>query len=789
MRTPAGRGSTYLTQNLGYADDLVVPAQSPEDLQAKAHIISAFCALFLVEINADKMRFFQLPADITTPFALTIHNNKWEPTHIPPRPGVVLPYLGTIYEAAYTGKTELARLGAYLSNAIHAIYHARATPSPKMYTLNASVFPTVLYSLKHLPILPQMLNKFDQAINQFYRHMFKHTHGFPTAMIHAPRAIGGLQQASLAEKTAVAKWSMTIRNLHSVDPITRQATHQLLENATVQHPISLGHDVPIRLPANPPTQHHKSLFTDHLLHHAGARGLSLCRRGTLPDLANTNIPHSLLSKLNPTPPLGQTMVTYPITVYGDIMRAHKRANGLIEIRWHLTHLHHSVQADILPLLPPLPLDNLPLRIAPGQIWSTNGVKSSAYEIIGWEDPHSDWPYLWVQEWQISLPTHNTTKRNRDRLAPSNEHIQPLLHHPRHQNTQRMHYRTLFPDPASANRILSYPCNTTAKFFTGDTCRRILTQFASPTPTFSTPNWDTQWIRSLKLPPSQCHIYATGAWTRSTQPTHLENIIRQNNQPTGTCAITLLPIDWDPHHPTPVTTIQIPKCEQIGIDEAYGADLMAAAIALHLSKYRGLHEQVHTTSQRLLDNMPRLFKSITKPNQAYYDLNSVVLCATQQRGAPFPKRIAANPHTKYQSFWTKHQWGIHIAECTARGVTGQLQCAPHITNTSIDALVIYKDTLPPDHWYWGDKDGGPLGVKPLPYYLHKNDLTDYTTERDRARASLLAKEYPAIKAKPPRTGQITLSHSSSRLSDTGARPLPNKHTTSVSSLTKSSMDAP
>ena len=61
-------------------------------------------------------------------FALTIHINKWESTHIPHRPGVVLPYLGIVYEPAYTGSTELARLGAYLNNALHALYHARAAP-------------------------------------------------------------------------------------------------------------------------------------------------------------------------------------------------------------------------------------------------------------------------------------------------------------------------------------------------------------------------------------------------------------------------------------------------------------------------------------------------------------------------------------------------------------------------------------------------------------------------------------------------------------------------------------
>ena len=157
--------------------------------------------LFLVEINANKMRFFQLPVKITTPFALTIHNNKLKPTHIPHRPGMVLPYLGTVFEAAYTGSPELARLGTFLNNALHALYHARASPSPMMYTPNASVFPTVLYSLVNLPILPQVLSKFDKLIDQFYRHIYKHTHGFPNAMIHAPRVVGELQQASPAEKT------------------------------------------------------------------------------------------------------------------------------------------------------------------------------------------------------------------------------------------------------------------------------------------------------------------------------------------------------------------------------------------------------------------------------------------------------------------------------------------------------------------------------------------------------------------------------------------------------------
>ena len=78
------------------------------------------------------------------------------------------------------------------------------------------------------------------------------------------------------------------------------------------------------------------------------------------------------------------------------------------------------------------------------------------------------------------------------------------------------------------------------------------------------------------------------------------------------------------------------------------------------------------------------------------------------------------------------------ESTARGAMGQLHCAAQLITSSANAPTIYKDALSSDHWYWGNQDGNPLRAKPLPYYLHKNGLLDYTAER--ARASL--------KNKPP-----------------------------------------
>ena len=107
---PGGNGTTYRVNNLAFADDLCTPTQSPYELQAKANIISAFCAVFQIKLNPDKMRAFFTPRDITSAYQLTIYNSKWEPTLISPKGGNEMPYLGSVYEDNYTGKSELKRM-------------------------------------------------------------------------------------------------------------------------------------------------------------------------------------------------------------------------------------------------------------------------------------------------------------------------------------------------------------------------------------------------------------------------------------------------------------------------------------------------------------------------------------------------------------------------------------------------------------------------------------------------------------------------------------------------------
>ena len=52
---------TYRVRNLAISDDRCTPAQTPMEQQVKAEIIAAFCAIFRIELDADKNALLQHP--------------------------------------------------------------------------------------------------------------------------------------------------------------------------------------------------------------------------------------------------------------------------------------------------------------------------------------------------------------------------------------------------------------------------------------------------------------------------------------------------------------------------------------------------------------------------------------------------------------------------------------------------------------------------------------------------------------------------------------------------------
>ena len=333
-----GRGRHYRANDLSYADDLCTPAQSPEELQLKANVISAFCAVFRIELNAEKMRSFQTPPHITSNFALTIYNSKWEPTYLLPRPGHILPYLGSEYETNYTGETELKRLSTYILNALTSLTTQCITAPMKLYALKASIFATATYSLKHLPLRMKQLNSLEKKIRQFYKLILHHMDSFSTHLLHAPIEDGGLGLPILTETIFLAKWGMTQRGLFSPDSITSQATEALLESTLLQttQPNSQGMQVILQPPSA--AYHSKSLFSDLLTEYGHSKDMYLCRKGTsrvniadqvIPQATATFLQKSLIHKSSGGIP---GIKQHVVRTYGDIIGS-KEGHPT----WHLAH--------------------------------------------------------------------------------------------------------------------------------------------------------------------------------------------------------------------------------------------------------------------------------------------------------------------------------------------------------------------------------------------------------------------------------------------------------------------
>ena len=72
----------------------------------------------------------------------------------------------------------------------------------------------------------------------------------------------------------------------------------------------------------------------------------------------------------------------------------------------------------------------------------------------------------------------------------------------------------------------------------------------------------------------------------------------------------------------------------------------------------------------------------------------------------------------------------------------------ISTHELTAKEVLPHLIPPNTWYWGNSTGEPLGVHNIKYYLHRNDLTEYTTARDKSRAQNIDKTNPLSAPPPP-----------------------------------------
>ena len=172
---------------------------------------------------------------------------------------------------------------------------------------------------------------------------------FPTIMVHANKSDGGLQLPSLTELTFLAKWSMFLQGLYSIDPTTQKATTKQIVLTIHQCPIPMAENMRIIVPAPEREKQHKPLCTDLLTGHAASKGIHLCKMGTTPaTLMDQLHPQKLAAALGVDVKASNNR--YPFKTYGDLLRFKKGVGS--EPEWAINHIPENGREKLRAKQPP-----------------------------------------------------------------------------------------------------------------------------------------------------------------------------------------------------------------------------------------------------------------------------------------------------------------------------------------------------------------------------------------------------------------------------------------------------
>eukprot|EP01032_Pedospumella_encystans_P017983 gene17983-20484_t len=188
-------GLVVSSQDTCYADDLLSPAATLENLQLKADLISAFALIFGLDIASNKLRLHCHLWSGTTPPTqpeLTLHGPNWQPTNLPVelstnKQPLQLKYLGPTFDLDNSSHTLLEYLSTHISNQCNRIITRRASVKTKLTVVQSSTYGRLRYFMPHLTnSLKDLQTKLDKPIEKFYRQLTRNMHSHPNSLLPPP---------------------------------------------------------------------------------------------------------------------------------------------------------------------------------------------------------------------------------------------------------------------------------------------------------------------------------------------------------------------------------------------------------------------------------------------------------------------------------------------------------------------------------------------------------------------------------------------------------------------------
>ena len=396
-----------------YADDTVSVSATFRAMQAKADIVSAFCIVFGLAINADKLRLFHFNYSAQDPTRedppdLIIHGPGWTPHAVPIKQHGAIKHLGVHIDGNgdQLSTTQLDLTSARLKRECNIIAASRAPATDKALALKVSTYNRASYALKFTNVSLKALQTLDATVSKCFRRITNNPPSFPASLLYNTPNRLGLNLCLFSDHVNNEKATLLHRCTHSDDATNHAAdgilTACIRANNLRLHPQQSA-DI---LPGGP-----LPLLPNSLLEQRHLAGITL-RRGGTPitaclDLILTDVETHTGRTI--TPAQCSALGLIGIYTLADILSPADTPDTYL-VDDHV----RTIWPDILHWRSPPNFSNITLR-AESTIWSiadsnlTHYSPDDLFEILGLDLTHDEAYIIRIYQY-IGLHPHSGKRR-------------------------------------------------------------------------------------------------------------------------------------------------------------------------------------------------------------------------------------------------------------------------------------------------------------------------------------------------------------------------------------------
>jgi hypothetical protein len=717
-----------------FADDLISIAATHRTLQLKADVVSAFAAIFGMEIRADKLRLFRCTwsDDINTdndPPSISLHhisNGTWTAekpviikTGSDPTDGInsQLKHLGVLHDPAGFYNLQLEESLLKVKLECNLILHSRADPVDKFMALRVRAWRKAAYAAKFTAWPLEHYERINVAFRNAFKSALQLMQSHPNALLSLPPSLGGLGIPDFSVLVQKEKIGILHRAKHA-DPGTRHAAEAIIMRAAEQCNRYPSPHQKTTLRSSAHSKINAPYWIDSLLQYYGNNGLSITLGGTSNNLQDKTIEevyraHNILLSDSSI----RRLQCHGISNLGDLLTVHPNYENQddpydINLCSAIKPLLPNHGSPITDYIADKHISEQFLRV--GTCWEFR--RSLIAEILGIASPGKYSVRLWEGTKKLLQIHPNSMIRGNGSTC--------FIEHSDLFQAEFANKYILSPDMKSTN-------NTTFREVLA--CLQVNSPKVPHIPPLVTrqTRWD-KIIQDLPICLKDYDIYTDGSWKRETT---LGDYLLGNTNPmqvAASAAIVLLPKDLN-WKALPTYCIRITEGELLEPSSVYPLELLAIAAAHDLALTKNASSTIHSDSKGAVKKVNNLHYKIRTMGHnheigIYEAINNI------RRKAPWPievQWIAAHTGKSSDShLWKRNVWGNHVADRIAQGdllsLPSNIICLPC---PSIDVTASLEKHI---DWYVTDNVTNTIVTSHLDDRRHRSLFNSYMVCRDSSR---------------------------------------------------------